>query len=150
MPTQQRGRWIAAALITVSLGAAGCATTAATPTAKEAPAKVEAIAGKDVKSVRLTEQAAKRLGIATVAIAAVPGGSTTTVPYAAVIYSPDGKTWVYTVTGPLTYAREQVVVANVGGAKGDEAVLSSGPAVGTTVVKTGLIELYGAELGVGK
>jgi hypothetical protein len=172
MPTQQcdstRGRWIAAAMITLSLSAAGCATGAATKVAAEPPAKVEAIAGKDVKSVRLTEQAAKRLGIATTMIAvagsAVPGtpttvpypasagvpGTPTTVPYSAVIYTPDGTTWVYTVTQPRTYVREKVVVANVGGAQGTEAFLSAGPAVGTEVVKTGLVELYGAELGVGK
>jgi hypothetical protein len=67
-----------------------------------------------------------------------------------VVYTPDGNTWVYTVTGPRQYVREQVTVANVGGTAGSEAFLSSGPAEGTTIVKTGVIELYGAELGVGK
>jgi hypothetical protein len=145
-------RWAVAALITLSLSAAGCAAaTSATPeVAQEPPAKVEAMAGKDVKSVKLTERAAQRVGIATVPIAATPGQSTTTVPYSAVIYAPDGTTWVYTVTQPLTYVREKVVVANVGGAEGTEAFLSTGPPAGTSVVKTGVVELYGAELGVGK
>jgi hypothetical protein len=40
------------------------------------------------------------------------------------------------------------VVANVGGADGTEAFLSEGPAVGTTVVTIGAVELYGAEIGV--
>jgi hypothetical protein len=146
----RRGRWTAAVLIVLSLGAAGCAATASPQVAAEAPAKVEAIVGKDVKSVQLTKRAAERVGIVTIPVAATPGQTTTTVPYSAVIYTPDGSTWVYTVTRPLTYVREKVVVANVGGAKGDEAFLSSGPAAGTEVVRTGLVELYGAELGVGK
>lgn len=147
-----RGPWLAVALITVGLGLAGCGATTSTGSAgKVQPAKVEAIAGKNVKSVTLTEQAAKRVGVETVTIAAVPsGGSMTTVPYAAVLYSADGGTWVFAETGPLRYVREKVVVANVSGAKGTEAFLSAGPAVGTKVVKTGVVELYGAELGVGK
>ncbi|GLZ34933.1 hypothetical protein Lesp02_71200 [Lentzea sp. NBRC 105346] len=143
-------RWVVVALVVLGLGAAGCAAPASSTktTAPEKPAKVEAIAGKSVKSVTLTEQAEKRVGLDTVQIAAGAGG--TTVPYAAVLYTPDGKTWVYTVAGTRSYVREQVVIASVTGATGDVAVLSQSPAVGTTIVKTGLIELYGAELGVGK
>jgi ABC-type oligopeptide transport system substrate-binding subunit len=144
-----RRGWLVTALVTLGLALAGCAATASTgPTEKAKPAKVEAIAGKSVKSVTLTEQADKRLGIETVAIA--DASPNTVVPYSAVIYSADGKTWVFTVTKPLTYVREQVVVANVGGAQGTEAFLSQSPPVGTTIVKTGAVELYGAELGVGK
>lgn len=143
---------VAAAAAAILLGLTGCASTSASQKAAEAgdgpPAKVEAIAGKKVKSVQLTEMADNRLGIATAEIAAAPTG--TTVPYSAVIYSADGATWVYTVAGPRTFVREEVTVANVGGANGTEAFLSAGPPVGTTVVKTGVIELYGAELGVGK
>lgn len=137
-------------LIALAIGAAGCATatTSAKDSAKEQPAKVEAIAGKSVKSVTLTEMAEKRVGVETTTIAAGAGG--TAVPYNAVLYTPDGKTWVYTVTGTRTYVREEVTVANVTGAAGNEALLSKSPAVGTTVVRTGVIELYGAELGVGK
>jgi len=144
-----RGNRLAVALIALGLAVTGCAaTTTASPGPKVAPAKIEAIPGKDVKSVTLTEQADKRLGVETTAVVAAASG--TTVPYSAVVYSADGGAWVYTVTKPLTYVREKVTVANVGGANGTEAFLSSGPAVGTTVVKTGVPELYGAELGVGK
>jgi hypothetical protein len=142
-------RWLMVPLIALGLALAGCAAASPTGSAdKPKPAKVEAMAGKNVKSVTLTEQADKRLGIETVAIAAGPSG--TVVPYSAVIYSADGKTWVFIVTKPLTYVREQVVVANVGGANGTEALLSQSPPVGTTIVTTGAVELYGAELGVGK
>lgn len=142
-----RSRLIATVLLVLS--AAGCSVaTSATENKKESPAVVEAIAGKSVKSVTLTDMAQKRVGVETTTIATGAGG--TVVPYQCVLYTPDGNTWVYTVTGERQYVREQVTVANVGGAEGTEAFLSSGPAAGTTIVKTGVIELYGAELGVGK
>ncbi len=142
-----RSRLIATILLV--LGAAGCSVpTSATEAKKEAPAVVEAIAGKSVKSVKLTELAEKRVGVETTTIS--QSGSGTVVPYQCVLYTPDGNTWVYTVTGQRQYVREQVTVANVGGTAGTEASLSTGPAAGTTIVKTGVIELYGAELGVGK
>ncbi|MFC3895321.1 hypothetical protein ACFOWZ_27905 [Lentzea rhizosphaerae] len=143
-----RSRLIATVLLV--LGAAGCsvATSATDSGGKERPAVVETIAGKSVKSVKLTEMAEKRVGVETTKVA--KSGTGTVVPYQCVVYTPDGNTWVYTVTGPRQYVREQVTVANVGGNAGSEAFLSSGPAEGTTIVKTGVIELYGAELGVGK
>ncbi|MFI6094803.1 hypothetical protein ACIA8G_04575 [Lentzea sp. NPDC051213] len=142
-----RSRLIATVLFV--LVAAGCsAAVSAKDGATERPALVEAIAGKSVKSVTLTELAVKRVGVETTTIAAAPGG--TVVPYQAVLYTPDGNTWVYTATGPRQYAREQVTVATVGGNAGTDAFLSAGPAAGTTIVKIGVIELYGAELGVGK
>jgi hypothetical protein len=152
-----RGRRAAAvALIAMGLGAAGCGAGVNAVSA-EPPAKLEAVAGTSVKKVTLTQQAARRIGIETVAIAPAFGGGTTApagvatvVPYSAVLYTPDGSTWVYTVPQPLTYVREKVTVAAVGGRNGTEATLSAGPPVGTTVVTVGVIELYGAEHGVGK
>jgi hypothetical protein len=157
-----RRRWIALALITMALGLTGCTTSAssaATDAGKINPAEVEAIPGKDVKKVTLTEQAARRLGIETVAISesatTLPGPTgqpntpTRVVPYSTVLYDANGTTWVYTVVQPLTYVREKVVVERVGGPNGTEAVLSEGPAAGTMIVSTGVIELYGAELGIG-
>ncbi len=157
-----RGRWIAVVLITAGLGLAGCSETASSSPGggKVIPAKVEAIPGQDVKKVTFTEQAAQRIGVETVAIAvapatllpagATPSPSMTVVPYSAVVYDPNGLTWVYTVPQPLTYVRVKVVVETVGGSQGTEAVLSDGPPAGTTVVTKGVIELYGAELGIGK
>src|SRR5262245_42204557 len=101
----RRNRWLVAVLITVGLGATGCATTESAASAggpQEAPpAKVEPIAGKDVSSVTLSDHAAKRLGVDTTELAAAPQG--TTVPYSAVFYTPDGTAWVYTMTQPLTF-----------------------------------------------
>ncbi|MFE9691613.1 efflux RND transporter permease subunit [Micromonospora sp. NPDC005806] len=149
------GRWVAAILLTLA-AAAACTAPASTTSSghKESPATVEAIPGSDVKKVTLTEQAARRVGIATVTIgaaqAAPPGGPATVVPYSAVLYDPNGVTWVYTAPQPLTYVREKVVVATVGGARGTDAFLSQAPPAGTSIVTTGVIELWGAELGVGK
>ncbi len=153
-----RGRRVTAvALIALGLGVAGCGSGQSNKVAAEPPAKVEAIAGVSVKKVTLTEQAARRLGLQTVALApafaagtTAPAGVATVVPYSAVLYAPDGSTWVYTIPQPLTYVREKVTVATVGGANGTAAMLSAGPPVGTTVVSVGVVELYGAELGVGK
>jgi hypothetical protein len=153
------GRWAALFALVLCVGLAGCTTsTTTTSSSAEKPATVEAIAGKDVKQLRLTDQAVRRLGIETTTLAraatdaagAAPAAPMMTVPYSAVVYSADGAPWVYTVPSPRTFIREKVVVANVGGDQGSVAWLSAGPAVGTTVVTVGVPELYGAELGVGK
>ena len=153
------GRWAAVSALVLSVGLSGCgATTSTTSSSSEPPAHVEAISGKDVKQVTLTDQAVKRVGIETTTVAAAtkdaagaaPATPMMTLPYSAVIYSADGAAWVYTVPSPRTYIRDKVVVANVGGDQGSVAWLSAGPAVGTTVVTVGVPELYGAELGVGK
>jgi hypothetical protein len=155
-------RWMAVILITAVLGLAGCSETASSSPGGEevSPAKVEAIPDQDVKKVTITEQAAQRTGVETGAIAIAPASllpagtrpspSMTVVPYSAIVYDPSGVTWVYTVPEPLTYVRAKVVVATVGGSDGTQAVLSDGLPAGTTVVTKGVIELYGAELGIGK
>jgi hypothetical protein len=130
---------------------------------QEAPAVVGDANAAGVRSVKLSRQALDRIGIRTTRVreagTATPspgarsaGGTPARklVPYSAVLYDPKGGTWVYTVPQPLTYIRQKVVVATVRGAGGTEAVLSEGPPAGTTIVSTGVIELYGAELGVGK
>jgi hypothetical protein len=161
-PTRGWGRWMAVVVITAALGLAGCSEAASSSPGDEKiiPATVEAIPDQEVKKVTFTEQAAQRIGVETGAIAvapstllpagATPSPSMTVVPYSAIVYDPSGVTWVYTVPQPLTYVRAKVVVETVGGSKGTEAVLSGGLPVGTTVVTKGVIELYGAELGVGK
>ncbi len=69
------------------------------------------------------------------------------IPYAAVLYDPQGKTWTYTNPGPLTFVREPITVDRI---EGDKAFLSDGPAPGTLVVTVGAAELFGAETGVSK
>jgi len=67
-----------------------------------------------------------------------------TVPWSAVVFDVHGGTWVYAQTAPRTYARKRVVVLYTAGA---DAVLATGPAVGTKVVSSGVQELFGAETG---
>lgn len=67
-----------------------------------------------------------------------------TVPWSAVIFDVHGSTWVYTQTGPHKFVRRRVVVQYTVGA---DAVLATGPGVGTLVVAEGGLELFGAETG---
>ena len=69
-----------------------------------------------------------------------------TIPYAAVVYDADGKTWAYVNSQPLVYERAEITVDEI---EGETARLSAGPPAGTQVVTTGAAELYGAEIGVG-
>ena len=112
------------------------------------PAKVEAVAGQKVKRVTLTAEAAKRLDVqtATVRDGQIGGVLKLIMPASAVLYDPTGATWTYTNPEPLVYIRTAITVESV---QGDQAFLSQGPAVGTTVVTVGASELYGTELGVG-
>jgi hypothetical protein len=69
-----------------------------------------------------------------------------TVPFAALIYEPDGRNSVYTNPEPLVFIRHYIKVDYV---EGDLAILLDGPPVGTAVVTDGAIELFGAEFKVG-
>lgn len=69
------------------------------------------------------------------------------IPYSAVAYDVEGRTWSYTSPKPLTFVRHPITVDYI---DGDLAVLSEGPPPGTAVVMVGVAELLGAELGVGK
>lgn len=67
-----------------------------------------------------------------------------TVPWSAVVFDIHGGTWVYEQTASRRYVRRRVVVRYT---VGEDAVLASGPAMGTKVVLTGVQELFGAETG---
>ena len=148
-----RNRWMIAVLIIVTaLTLTACATQASqtsTGSTSNPPARVERMGGTDLNRVILTEQAAKRLGIemAPVRDTQVQGKLRKVVPYAAVFYDLNGKTWVYTNPEPLTFVRANISVDYI---EGDLAVLSEGPPSGTKVVTVGSPELYGTEFGVGQ
>lgn len=70
------------------------------------------------------------------------------VPYAAIIYDVNGKTWVYAKDpNTLAYVRVSVTIDYI---DDEEAFLSDGPPVGTEVVTVGGSLLYGTETGVSK
>ena len=67
------------------------------------------------------------------------------VPYSSVLYDVRGNTWVYINPKPLAFVRHAIKVDFI---KGDIAVLTDGPAIGTKVVSVGAPELFGAETGI--
>ena len=128
------------ALVGLVVGGCNQATTSAP---KEEAIHIEEQAS-GLKQLTLSARAAERLGVETAPVAG--SGSLLTVPYAAVIYDAQGDTWSYVSAEPLVFLRAQITVDEI---DGETAVLSAGPAVGTSVVTTGAAELYGAEIGVG-
>jgi hypothetical protein len=136
-------------VVVAGLVLGGCsAPPTAEPASDEKVASVEPIAGTDRATVTLSEIAAKRLGIATgvVGNAVVRGQSRLVLPYDAVVYDAEGATFAYENPEPLVYSRVPLDVEFV---EGEMAVLSAGPAAGTTVVTVGVSELLGTEYGVG-
>ena len=93
--------------------------------------------------VEFTPEAAERTGLRTAIVRR--NGRGVSVPYAALLYDPEGKTYVYASPRALHYVREKVRVARV---EGGRVLLSRGPAPGTRVVTTGAAQVYGTELEV--
>lgn len=113
---------------------------------KIVPAVIDTVPGLDVKQVTLTADGAERIALVTGEITAGEG-SEMVIPYGAVIYDPDGLSWAYVVKGDNVYLREEITIDRI---EGDQAFLTSGPAVGTAVAVVGVAELFGAETGIGK
>ena len=138
-------QWVAIAVI----AAAGSALTACggESDSGEAPppaAVVEEVAGSELPVITLTERAAGRTGLETAEVSSQPRRA---VPYSALLYDPNGDTWVYVSTEPLTYTRYPVTVDDI-----DSGVvtLTDGPSPGTEVVTVGVAELWGVENGIGQ
>ncbi len=130
-------------LLSVALLFSGCVQKAQKHTKIE-PAHVKLNKETGLGHLTLTAKAVERLGIMTTKV--LETGSHKLVPYAAIIYDINGDTWVYTSPEPLNFLRHQITIDHI---KGNEAVLSQGPIVGTEVVTVGVAELYGTESGVG-
>jgi hypothetical protein len=144
--TSAPARWLIMLLALTSLAPVGCAESASgDEDGADAAATIQQVDGTDLVRVTLAPGAAERLGLEMGVVRAVPGGGKA-VPYAAVVYDPIGKTWVYTSPKDRTFVREPITVTNI---SGEEALVSSGPEVGTEVVTVGTAELYGAEQEIG-
>ncbi len=141
--------WMIGFLIIMSLVLAGCSAPAAATETKVAPAVVEKIEGTELNRLTLTEKAAQRLGIQTDVVREelVEGAQRLVVPYSAIIYDLEGGTWAYVSSDPLTFSRQPITVDHI---EGDRAVLTDGPAAGTSIATVGVAELYGADTGIGK
>lgn len=124
-----------------------CAQPSATPAAVgEAPAKVEKNAATGIAKLTLTQRGVDRLEVKTEAVTAGTGGQVL-LPYGALMYDANGKTWVYTSPGPRVYERQEVTVIKI---EAGVVTASSGPPAGTQVVTVGAAELFGAEFNTGK
>ncbi|MDX6631957.1 MAG: hypothetical protein QOH00_4203 [Gaiellales bacterium] len=125
-------------ILGLALSACGGSSDSATPVE---PATITKLAG-GVSQITLTADAARRIDVKTAA--AKSDGGNTVIPYAAVLYDPDGATWTYTNPKPLVFVRADITVDRI---DGERAILTKGPAVGTAVVTVGATELWGVEYG---
>jgi hypothetical protein len=143
-PSGSHARLLAggAAVVLAVLPLPGCTETVTETVSGYEPASLEPVAGAgDVKRVRFTAEGAQRTGLRTASVRRRAG--LIVVPYAAVLYEPEGTTFVYTSSAPLTFVREEVGVERI---EGDLALLSDGPAAGTEVVTVGATQVHGTEL----
>lgn len=140
-------RWLGVLPIIVSVYLAGCGRQAASHETVE-PAHVEHIDGSDLSRLTLTDKAMERLDIRLGAVSEERIGPSLrkVVPYGAVIYDPQGHTWVYTSPERNTFVRAPIDVDRI---NNDMAILNDGPSVGTQVASVGGGLLYGTEFEVG-
>lgn len=132
--------WFSSVRVVLALGAAalaGCTEVESESETGYEPSKLRKT------HVEFTAEGAKRTGLRTEAVERT--GRRVSVPYAALLYDPEGKTYVYTAPKPLQYLRQEVEVDRI---EGDRVLLSDGPAAGTRVVTVGAVEVYGTELEV--
>jgi hypothetical protein len=147
--TPRRALRLLGALLCVAAAVAGVVLLGGKDSEREAtghaePGVLKHVDGESLSRVVLTRHAAQRLGIETSPVRTVAKG--TAVPYAALIYDPQGETWVYTSPERLVFVRAPIEVDRI---EGKVAYLSDGPASGTEVVAVGGAELYGVEFEVG-
>jgi hypothetical protein len=136
--------WLILFVILSALLLSACGAELPVAGEDEKPVQLEPIAGTDLNRITLTEKAAERLGVETAPVFTqqVDGVDRLVVPYAALLYEPSGKAWVYVNVEPLVFVREAITVADI---NGDQVILSEGPEAGASVVTTGATELYGSE-----
>jgi hypothetical protein len=142
---RSRRRLVVAALVVMSasLPLSACKEVEEEAAKGYSPATIEPVKGTDLQRVTFTAEGARRVGLQTAP--ARRSGRFEVVPYAALVYDAEGKTYVYRRTGALSFMREQVQVDRIDGRR---AFLSRGVAPGTTVVTVGAAEVYGTELDV--
>jgi hypothetical protein len=141
-------RWVILVLIAALGHLSGCSSKNSTDKgqSKVKPASLEQIAGSKFPRVTLTESAAQRLGVRTGEVSeersARKKDPQKAVPYSALWYDTQGKTWVYTSPRTNVFVRTEVEVDFI---TGDTVYLTKGPDVGTKIAKVAVAELYGTE-----
>lgn len=102
----------------------------------------EVIGAEDaaIKTVKMDDETAALLPVELATVR--ERGNRKVVPHNAVIYNPDGGSFVYTKPKAETYIRAPIDIVRV---HGDDATLSKGPSAGTKIVTTGSAELLATE-----
>jgi hypothetical protein len=134
---------VAALVLMAGLSLSACKEIEEESAAGYEPATLSAIKGKseDYKRVTFTKEGAARTGLQTAEVRR--SGKHIVVPYAALIYNDEAKTFVYTNPDSLSYERMPVKVDRIAE---ERVLLSDGPKAGTRVVTVGATEVYGTEL----
>ncbi len=140
----QNKRWMVLALAMAGPALLGCNETAESASPATVPAETVDVDGSEVPMVKLSERAAERLGIELAPVATENG--VRVIPYAAVVYEPDGNAWAYVSPEAFTYRRSPIEIWTI---DGDRVVLTSGLDEATEVVTVGTAELFGVEQGIG-
>ena len=133
--------WFSSVRVVLALGAAalaGCTEVESESETGYEPSKLRKT------HVEFTPEGAKRTGLRTEAVERT--SRRVSVPYAALLYDPEGKTWTFVKINDHTFQRQPVTVDHI---TGDTAFLTEGPKAGSEVVVIGAAELYGVEEGVG-
>lgn len=143
-------QWLTLVLIIAGVQLSACTEPKSKPVKIE-PAHVEDIEGSELRRITLSTKAMERLDIKTDQVSEKltkhsPKTMRMVVPYGAVIYDPQGGTWVYTSPEPQIFVRHSIDVDYI---EEDTVVLNEGPPVGTVVATVGVAELYGTETGMG-
>lgn len=133
-----------ASLLLATTALAACGTAQGEEVEETPVVQIEDSGTAGLSRVTLSDIGAKRIGLELADVKA--GADGLEIPYASVLYDPDGGTWAFVSADPNVYVRQAIVIDHI---EGDTAYLTDGPAAGTHVVATGANELYGAEIGVG-
>jgi hypothetical protein len=132
-------RWMIMVLIFAGLYLTACREKPERQSRVE-PSVIEQLGDSILYRVRLTPKAIENYGIKTATVREAPAahsggeGLQTVVPRSAVIYDPDGDTWIFTNPESMLFIREHITVERI---DGDLALLSEGPPPGTGVVIAG-------------
>ena len=143
-------RWIVTGLMIAVPQFVGCQRSHDTGLEHVAPSHVVPIEGTDLHKVTWTKKAAERTGLKTGKVTETKGPrseeSLIAVPYSSILYTTEGKVWVYELPEPLTFVRHEIEIDYIAG---DLVYLEKGPPVGTEVATVGVAEIYGSEFEVG-
>jgi hypothetical protein len=107
------------------------------------PSHVEAVKGgdDDLVHITFTKEGADRTDLKTATVR--QAGDKKLIPYEALIYNDEAKTYVYTSPKPLEFVRAAVKVDRI---EGERVILDAGPRAGTKIVTVGASEVYGTEI----